>query len=185
MELDWDIVVIHIRPCHYFDVIIGMMASQITSLTIAYSTIYSDADQRKHQSYRPLCGEFTGDLWISAQMTSNAENVSISWRHHVAAVLYKLAHFIPFMSITVWPEPTTSQITGSPIVCLITCSHYQNYNSIKLNYSPFRKGIHWYPADSSHKWPVTRKLFLSQRASNAESIFMSWRDHETQQAKFI
>ena len=28
----------------------GMIASQITSLTIVYSTVYSDADQRKHQS---------------------------------------------------------------------------------------------------------------------------------------
>ena len=26
------------------------MASEITSLTIVYSTVYSDADQRKHQS---------------------------------------------------------------------------------------------------------------------------------------
>ena len=33
---------------HYTDVI--MMASQISSLTIAYSTIYSGVDQRKHQS---------------------------------------------------------------------------------------------------------------------------------------
>ena len=31
----------------------------------------------------PLCGEFTGDRWIPAQMASNAENVSILWRHHV------------------------------------------------------------------------------------------------------
>ena len=28
----------------------GAVASQITSLTIVYSTVYSDADQRKHQS---------------------------------------------------------------------------------------------------------------------------------------
>ena len=35
---------------HYIDVIMGTMASQITSLTIAYSTVYSDADQRKHHS---------------------------------------------------------------------------------------------------------------------------------------
>ena len=35
---------------HYSDVIMGMMASSITSLTIAYSTVYSAADQRKHQS---------------------------------------------------------------------------------------------------------------------------------------
>ena len=35
---------------HYGDVIMGIIASQITSLTIVYSTIYSGADQRKHQS---------------------------------------------------------------------------------------------------------------------------------------
>ena len=28
----------------------GAITSQITSLTIVYSTVYSDADQRKHQS---------------------------------------------------------------------------------------------------------------------------------------
>ena len=32
----------------------GMMASQITSLTIVYSTVYSGADQRKHQSSASL-----------------------------------------------------------------------------------------------------------------------------------
>ena len=32
----------------------GAMASQITSLTIVYSTVYSDADQRKHQSSASL-----------------------------------------------------------------------------------------------------------------------------------
>ena len=32
----------------------GAMASQITSLTIVYSTIYSDGDQRKHQSSASL-----------------------------------------------------------------------------------------------------------------------------------
>ena len=35
---------------HYDDVIMGAMTSQITSLTIVYSTVYSDTDQRKHQS---------------------------------------------------------------------------------------------------------------------------------------
>ena len=34
----------------YNNVIMGAMASQITSLTIVYSTVYSGADQRKHQS---------------------------------------------------------------------------------------------------------------------------------------
>ena len=35
---------------HYTDVIMGAMASQITSLTIVYSAVYSDADHIKHQS---------------------------------------------------------------------------------------------------------------------------------------
>ena len=39
---------------HYCDVIMGAIASQITSLAIVYSTIYSDADQRKHQSSASL-----------------------------------------------------------------------------------------------------------------------------------
>ena len=34
---------------HYTDVIMGAMASQITSLTIVYSTVYSGADERNHQ----------------------------------------------------------------------------------------------------------------------------------------
>ena len=35
--------------CHYGDVIMDAIASQITSLTSVYFTVYSDADQRKHQ----------------------------------------------------------------------------------------------------------------------------------------
>ena len=70
---------------HYNDVIMSAMASQITSLTIVYSIVYSDADQRKHQSSAslafvrgnsPVTGEFP------AQRTSNAENVSVWWHHH-------------------------------------------------------------------------------------------------------
>ena len=41
-------------PLHYDDVIMGPIASQITSLTYVYSIVYSDADQRKHQSSASL-----------------------------------------------------------------------------------------------------------------------------------
>ena len=63
----------------------GAMASQITSSTIVYYTIYSGEDHRKHQSSEslafvrgnsPVTGEFV------APMASNMENVSIWWRHH-------------------------------------------------------------------------------------------------------
>ena len=39
---------------HYDDVIMGTIASQITSLTIVYSNVYSGADQSKHQSSASL-----------------------------------------------------------------------------------------------------------------------------------
>ena len=39
---------------HYTDVIMTTVASQITSLTIVYSTVYSGAYQRKHQSSASL-----------------------------------------------------------------------------------------------------------------------------------
>ena len=44
---------VHSRE-HYNDVIMSPTASQITSLTIVFSTVYSDADQRKHQSSASL-----------------------------------------------------------------------------------------------------------------------------------
>ena len=39
---------------HYNDVIMNAMAFQVTSLTIVWSTVYSGADQRKHQSSTSL-----------------------------------------------------------------------------------------------------------------------------------
>ena len=39
---------------HYNDVIMSKIVSQITSVSIVYSIIHSDADQRKHQSSAPL-----------------------------------------------------------------------------------------------------------------------------------
>ena len=62
----------------------GTIASQITSLTIVYSTVYSGADQGKHKKLRVtgLCvGNTPGTGKFPTQMSSNAENVSIWWRH--------------------------------------------------------------------------------------------------------
>ena len=65
---------------HYNGVIMGAMASEITSLTIVHSTVYSRRGSKKTSKFRvtglcvgnsPVTGEFP------AQMASNAENVSI------------------------------------------------------------------------------------------------------------
>ena len=71
------------------------MASQITSHTFVYSTVYTGADQRKHQSSALLaiCADnspVTEEL--PAQKFSNAENVSIWWRHHVKLVPGDVLH---------------------------------------------------------------------------------------------
>ena len=51
---DGDFLQPNITLWHYRGVIMGVMASQITSLTIVYSTVYSGAHQRNHQSSASL-----------------------------------------------------------------------------------------------------------------------------------
>ena len=64
----------------------GAMASQITSLTIIYATVYSGAIQRKHQSSASLASVCARNSPVTgkfpAQMACNAENVYLWWRHH-------------------------------------------------------------------------------------------------------
>ena len=80
---------------HKSDVIMGAIASQNTSLAIVYSTVYSDADQRKHQSSASLA---------------------------------------------------------------------------------FVRGIHRGPANSPHKWPVTRKMFPFDDVSGILTLWLQQND---------
>ena len=80
----------------------GATASQITSLPIVYSTVYSDADQRKHQSSASLAfvrGIHRGPVNSPAQMASNAEMLPfddvIKWEHYV--VDNRITHNEPVM----------------------------------------------------------------------------------------
>ena len=81
----WKLRHIHLFRKYYNDVIMSVMASQITSVTIVYSSVYPGGDQRKHQSSASLAfvggnSPVTGEY--PAQRASNAVNVSIWWRHH-------------------------------------------------------------------------------------------------------
>ena len=76
------IMVQKILWCHYGDVIMGAMASQITSLVIVYSTVYSGADQRKHQSSASLAFVWGIHRW-RVNSPKGSVNVFIWWRHHV------------------------------------------------------------------------------------------------------
>ena len=73
------------------------MVSQITSLTIVYSTVYSGADKKKTSKFRviglragnlPVTGEFP------AQRPSNVENVTI-WRRHHGTVYIRFLIEVP------------------------------------------------------------------------------------------
>ena len=69
---------------HCGDVITRALASQITSLTVVYSTVYSDVDQRKHQSSASLAIVRGIHRWPvnSSHKCQLRGNVSIWWRHH-------------------------------------------------------------------------------------------------------
>ena len=70
---------------HYSYVIMGAMASQIISLTIAHSTLFLRCRSKK-TSKLSVTGLCAGNSPVSGEfpkeMASNAENVSIWWRHH-------------------------------------------------------------------------------------------------------
>ena len=124
---------------HYTDVTMCAIASQITSLTIVYSTVYSGADQRKHQSSALLAfvgGNSPGTGEFPAQMASNTENVSVWWRHHV----YPHVHTYP-ASVLVDRLP----IAGGKSKSVGTAWP----NQIHLHYAPM-----WHPGVSS--WQPNR-----------------------------
>ena len=58
----------------------GAIVSQITSLKIVYSTVYSGADKKKQQRSASLA--YVRGIQRGPHMASNAENISIWWRHH-------------------------------------------------------------------------------------------------------
>ena len=69
----------------------GVMVSQIASLTIVYSTVYPGADQGKHQSSMSLAFVQGIHRWlVNSQQKWPVmwKNVSIWWRHHVLQMFW-------------------------------------------------------------------------------------------------
>ena len=80
---------------HYGDVIMGTMASQITSLAIVFNRLFGSRSKKTSKlRVTGLCvGNPPGTGEFPAQMASNAANVSIWWRHHELSFLYALIWF--------------------------------------------------------------------------------------------
>ena len=87
---------------HYDDVIMGAMASQSSNLTIVYSTVYSDADQTKHQSSASpaiVRGIHWGPVnsphkWSVTRKMSQFDDVIMKEHGHVPVfILQNLSHW--------------------------------------------------------------------------------------------
>ena len=123
---------------HYCDVIMGGIASQIT--TIVYSTVYSDADQRKHQSSASL--SFVWGIHRSGEFFfCNAENVFILWRHHICQV-YKVSYTLRHHDHTYENKQTTVDVRVQGLLPI-----YQ-YRILCLN-NHVKIFTHLYPEESS------------------------------------
>ena len=88
---------------HYNDAIMGRMASIITTVSIVYSTVCSDADKNiKAPRYWPLWGEFTGEF--PAQRPVTQKNVSNWWRHHKSGLFCDSYAMIPIAIVLVMQD---------------------------------------------------------------------------------
>ena len=91
----------------------------------------------------PLWGEFTGDRWFPAQRNSNAEKVSIWWRHHFAEYGFRLGlHNLALFSI---------------------CFHKSAVMSLCfISFPPLHTGIIlcMYPANKRRRYIVTSSLIV-------------------------
>ena len=110
------------------------IASQITSLTIVYSTVYSSCRSKKTSKLRvtglcvvnsPVTGEFT------TQRTSNAENVSIWWRHHES--LLPLLQWHPWSTFANYPLHFPYHISTTINGTDVTFENFRNVLPIPAN----------------------------------------------------
>ena len=96
------------------------MASQITSLTIVYSTVHSGADQRKHQSSASLAfvrGVHRWPVNSPHKWPVTRKKVFIWWRHHeivrlqlVSICQKRLLHsYLMTITVKMWYIMTGSQ----------------------------------------------------------------------------
>ena len=92
---------------HYSDVIMSTMASQITSLTIVYSTAFSDEGHRKHLSIASLAFVRGIHRWPANsphKWPVTRKKVSIGWRYHDLGMnIFTLYNRITFEQI-VWTD---------------------------------------------------------------------------------
>ena len=128
-----------LQTMHYDDVIMSTMASQITSLTIVYLTIYSGADQSKHQSSASLAF-----VWGIHRGPVNSP--------HKWPVTRKMFPFDDVIMFYTLSQPYSHHITITSNEHRVMTSHITDYSIV------------WSPMDSPHKVRVIWNFgLLSER----------------------
>ena len=165
----------------------SVIASQITSLAIVYSTVYWRRWSKKTSKLHVtgLCegnSQVTGDF--PTQRVSNMKNVSIWWCHHGASCKPYIAcrkHcsslFPQYFPTNFYHKSLVQKIISNryciTALVLLSLRHVSGsiwvtvafYDVMKWNYFPrywsFVRGIHQWPVNSPHKSQWSGALMLS------------------------
>ena len=152
---------------HYNDVIMSTMASQITSLTFVYSTVYSGADQRKHRS-----SAVTGLCEVNSPVTSDfpaqrASNAEKSFHFMTSSWLDAYSNIHP---LACWWRP------GNGVCCKLKQQPYSNGHYL-LSSECFRdqfehaKGNRypvWWVAKRAQLWIFKWQFTIPQQGYSVE-----------------
>ena len=139
---------------HYSDVIMGAMASQITSPTIVYSSVYSGADQGKHHYNDVIMTTKAPQITSLTVVYSTVYSDADQRKHQISASLA----FMWEIHRNRWIPRTKGQLRGK-------CFHLMTL-SWKLRVT----GL------CVENSPVTGE-FPAQKASNAENASIWWHHH--------
>ena len=114
----------------------SVIASQITSLTIVYSSVYSDADQRKHQSSASLA--FVREIhrgpvnsphkWPVTRKMFSFDDVIMSSSHEMYTYGFGVLCFL----VVVWSVLIATYDTSINIICFKVASPLLGYHQITI-----------------------------------------------------
>ena len=153
----------------------GVMASQITSLMIVYSTAHSAKikENIKAPRHRPLCGGNSPHKWSVARKMFPFDDVIILLEYFGFILLsvrddYHTSH--SWLTLQ-WCHMNVmqSQINGHLTVCFNRLCGPTSKTHQSPTYCLFVRGIHRWPVYWPHKGPVTQKKSSIWYCHHAES----------------